>query len=54
MMSNEQEKVNNFSSMKQDLDVITRIIADTVPIGLIYLFGSYANGHTGAQAKSFS
>lgn len=35
---------NNISNIKQQLDVITKIIADTVPVELIYLFGSYADG----------
>ena len=35
---------NDISGIKQELDVITRVIADTVPVEAIYLFGSYANG----------
>ena len=30
--------------IKQKLDQISQIIADTVPVETIYLFGSYANG----------
>ena len=30
--------------MKQNLDHISQIIADTVPVEAIYLFGPYANG----------
>lgn len=35
---------NNISHIKQELDIITKIIADTVPVETIYLFGSYAYG----------
>ena len=35
---------NNISNIKQELDVITKVIADTVPVEAIYLFGSYAYG----------
>ena len=35
---------NDISSIKQELDAITKTIADTVPVETIYLFGSYANG----------
>ena len=35
---------NDISGIKQELDVITKIIADTVPVEAIYLFGSYAYG----------
>ena len=36
---------NDISGIKQELDVIIRIIADTVPVEAIYLFGSYAYGN---------
>ena len=42
-MNNEQTK-NGISSIKQNLDTITKIIIETVPVESIYLFGSYANG----------
>ena len=32
------------NDIKQNLDEISRIIADTVPVESIYLFGSYAYG----------
>ena len=32
------------SGVKQELETITRIITETVPVESIYLFGSYANG----------
>jgi predicted nucleotidyltransferase len=35
---------NNISNIKQNLDEISRIIAETVPVESIYLFGSYAYG----------
>ena len=35
---------NDLSGIKQELEVITRIIVDTVPVEAIYLFGSYAYG----------
>jgi len=35
---------NNISGIKQELDAITKIIANTVPVEEIYLFGSYAYG----------
>ena len=35
---------NNISDLKQNLDEISRIIAQTVPVESIYLFGSYAYG----------
>ena len=34
----------DISDIKQELDTITKIIADTVPVEAIYLFGSYAYG----------
>ena len=36
--------MNDISSIKQELDEITKIIANTVPVEAIYLFGSYAYG----------
>jgi len=35
---------NDISNIKQNLDEISQIIAKTVPVESIYLFGSYANG----------
>ena len=35
---------NDISGVKQELDAITKIIADTVPVETIYLFGSHAYG----------
>jgi predicted nucleotidyltransferase len=35
---------NDILGIKQELDIITKIIADTVPVEAIYLFGSYAYG----------
>ena len=35
---------NDISNIKQELDSITKIIADTVPVETIYLFGSHAYG----------
>ena len=35
---------NDISGIKQELDSITKIIADTVPVETIYLFGSHAYG----------
>ncbi|MDR2729799.1 MAG: nucleotidyltransferase domain-containing protein [Treponema sp.] len=35
---------NNISDIKQNLDEISQIIAETVPVESIYLFGSYAYG----------
>ena len=43
-MNSEQVKVKDISTLKQNLDIITKIIADTVPVVSIYLFGSYAYG----------
>ena len=37
--------MNDISGLKQNLDDITKIIADTVPVESIYLFGSYAYGN---------
>ena len=36
--------MNDISDVKPELDAITKIIVDTVPVEAIYLFGSYANG----------
>jgi len=35
---------NDISEIKQELDAITKAIADTVPVETIYLFGSHAYG----------
>jgi len=35
---------NDISGIKQELDAITKIIAETVPVEAIYLFGSHAYG----------
>ena len=35
---------NDISGIKQELDAITKIIAETVPVESIYLFGSHAYG----------
>ena len=35
---------NDISGIKQELDEITKVIADTVPVEAIYLFGSHAYG----------
>jgi len=36
--------MNDISGIKQELDEITKIITETVPVETIYLFGSYAYG----------
>jgi len=36
--------MNDISGIKQELDEIARVIAHTVPVETIYLFGSYAYG----------
>jgi len=36
--------MNDISEIKQELEEITKIITDTVPVETIYLFGSYAYG----------
>ena len=36
--------MNDISGIKQELDEITKIITNTVPVDTIYLFGSYAYG----------
>jgi predicted nucleotidyltransferase len=35
---------NDITPIKQELDALTKIIAETVPVEEIYLFGSYAYG----------
>jgi len=42
--------MNDISGIKQELDVITKIIAETVPVETIYLFGSYAYGTPGKDS----
>ncbi|GHV76657.1 hypothetical protein AGMMS49942_14780 [Spirochaetia bacterium] len=36
--------MNNIDSIRNELDTLTKIIVDTVPVDQIYLFGSYAYG----------
>ena len=36
--------MNDISGIKQELDEITKVITETVPVESIYLFGSYAYG----------
>ncbi len=36
--------MNNLDSIRSELDTLTKIIVDTVPVEQIYLFGSYAYG----------
>jgi len=36
--------MNDISGIQQELDEITKVIAATVPVETIYLFGSYAYG----------
>jgi len=36
--------MNDISGIKQELDEITKVITETVPVETIYLFGSYAYG----------
>jgi predicted nucleotidyltransferase len=36
--------VNDLSAIRQELDALTKVIAETVPVEEIYLFGSYAYG----------
>ena len=36
--------MQNNINIKQELDMLTKIIAETVPVEEIYLFGSYAYG----------
>ena len=45
---------NNIDDIKQNLDEIAQIIAKTVPVESIYLFGSYAYGYIRAKTESFS
>jgi predicted nucleotidyltransferase len=35
---------NDITAIKPELDMLTKIIVDTVPVEQIYLFGSYAYG----------
>jgi predicted nucleotidyltransferase len=35
---------NDITPIKQELDALTKIITETVPVEQIYLFGSYAYG----------
>jgi predicted nucleotidyltransferase len=35
---------NDLTPIKQELDTLTKVIAETVPVEAIYLFGSYAYG----------
>ncbi|MCL2067626.1 MAG: nucleotidyltransferase domain-containing protein [Treponema sp.] len=43
-MNTEQAILNDNPDLRQNLDVIAKIIAETVPVESIYLFGSYAYG----------
>ncbi len=36
--------MNDIDSIRSELDILTKIIVDTVPVEEIYLFGSYAYG----------
>jgi predicted nucleotidyltransferase len=36
--------MNEITAIKKELDMLTQIIVDTVPVEQIYLFGSYAYG----------
>ncbi|GMO17133.1 MAG: hypothetical protein Ta2A_26240 [Treponemataceae bacterium] len=36
--------MNNIDSIRDELDALTKIIVETVPVEQIYLFGSYAYG----------
>ena len=36
--------MNDISGIRQELEEITQVIANTVPVETIYLFGSYAYG----------
>jgi predicted nucleotidyltransferase len=36
--------MNDISAIKDELEILTRIIVETVPVEQIYLFGSYAYG----------
>ncbi|MDR0610151.1 MAG: nucleotidyltransferase domain-containing protein, partial [Planctomycetaceae bacterium] len=36
--------MNDITAIKDELDILTRIIVETVPVEQIYLFGSYAYG----------
>jgi predicted nucleotidyltransferase len=35
---------NNIEAIKAELDTLTKIIVETVPVEQVYLFGSYAYG----------
>ena len=37
-------RVNDITDIRQNLDEVSQVIADTVPVEAIYLFGSYAYG----------
>jgi predicted nucleotidyltransferase len=41
---------NDITNIKPELDAITKIIVDTVPVEAIYLFGSYAYGTPGKDS----
>ncbi len=36
--------MNNIDPIRSELDTLTKIIVDTVPVEQVYLFGSYAYG----------
>jgi predicted nucleotidyltransferase len=36
--------MNDITAIKDELEILTRIIVETVPVEQIYLFGSYAYG----------
>ncbi len=36
--------MNNLDQIRSELDTLTKIIVDTVPVEQVYLFGSYAYG----------
>ena len=36
--------MNDISGIKEELDEITKVITETIPVESIYLFGSYAYG----------
>ena len=44
----------NIDVIRQNLDEIAQIIAKTVPVESIYLFGSYAYGYIRTKTESFS
>jgi predicted nucleotidyltransferase len=39
-----EEIMNNIDFIRNELDTLTKIIVETVPVEQIYLFGSYAYG----------